>query len=185
MTQQYRMLPKPSDFVVYIIEGHYLSVCSRFTHGYFSFPSKKAHCLKTPDGEVQKFNTPDSEDEPLQEDAVQKKLHESVSQFNFNLTSCHVCIREEGRARPFICFLVLPQYLIVSHIINPQSIPVRWPSQMLKATVIMSMGNIIARYSQVLQPILLLFWEYVLSFFEITFLYLEYMFLKNGILNGI
>ncbi|XP_075608080.1 centromere protein U isoform X1 [Balearica regulorum gibbericeps] len=39
--------------------------------------SKKAHCLKTSDGDVQKFNTADSEDEPLQEDAVQKKLHES------------------------------------------------------------------------------------------------------------
>lgn len=50
----------------------------------------------------------------------------------------------------------------MSQIINPQSIPVRWPSEMLKATVVMSMGNIITRYSCVLWPVLLLIWEYVL-----------------------
>ncbi|NXI96480.1 CENPU protein, partial [Psophia crepitans] len=42
--------------------------------------SKKAHCSKTSGGDAQKFNTADSEDEPLKVNAVQKKRRESVKE---------------------------------------------------------------------------------------------------------
>lgn len=68
------MFPETQDFV-FVIEDCSFSVCSWFTCGFFSFPSRKRHHSKTSDGHVQKLNTADCEDEPLRDNVVQKKLH--------------------------------------------------------------------------------------------------------------
>lgn len=71
-----------------MVEDHPFSVCRGFTCGYFSFPSKKLHRSKTFDGEVQKFSAADPEDEPPNENVVQRKLHEYIGQFSFNFVPC-------------------------------------------------------------------------------------------------